>query len=193
MPKKKKKPTNNQTASRKRNMRRGRNRGSAFERDVCKRLSLWWSEGEKEDVFWRSTTSGARATQTGLGQYGDVCAIDPMGNELLDHFVIELKTGYVNNSLQDMIDRPNGRKPSHWEQWITKCEEEVRKHSTAKHFMIISRRKSRELIVLTNFNYVHFESRKGGLVWLYDDKYQYHLLGDFLVPDTKTIIQGKLC
>jgi len=85
-------------------------KGSAFERDVCKQLSLWWTHNERDDVFWRTSTSGARATtrrKAGLstfGQYGDVQATDPIGQPLIDMFIIEIKRGYPKATLSNVLD-----------------------------------------------------------------------------------------
>lgn len=72
-------------------------KGSAFERDVCVKLSLWISEGRDKDLFWRSAMSGGRATQslkrgdTLRRQAGDISAVAPEGHILTDKFYIELK------------------------------------------------------------------------------------------------------
>ena len=72
-------------------------KGSAFEREIAKLLSLWWSDCERDDIFWRTQTSGARATsrkrrgQDTFGQYGDIQACDPVGQPLLDCCIIEIK------------------------------------------------------------------------------------------------------
>lgn len=80
-------------------MRRGgsKQKGASFERDVCKRLSLWVSHGEREDLFWRSAMSGGRATLArrrgaqASKQSGDISAVHPMGHALTDHWYIECK------------------------------------------------------------------------------------------------------
>lgn len=73
-------------------------KGSEFERQVCKRLSLWVSGMTREDVFWRSSMSGGRATLARRRrkkaletQTGDISAIHPLGQPLLDLFIIECK------------------------------------------------------------------------------------------------------
>lgn len=78
----------------------GSNKGAAFERKICRTLSLWWTGGDRDDVFWRTSQSGGRATerakkgQTTSGQYGDIAATDPIGKPLIDCFMWELKHGY---------------------------------------------------------------------------------------------------
>lgn len=75
----------------------GKAKGAEFERHVCKRLSLWMSDGEREDLFWRSAMSGGRATlQNRKGvknktQEGDITSLDPLGHLLTDEYVIECK------------------------------------------------------------------------------------------------------
>jgi len=75
----------------------GKQKGSAFEREMCKKLSLWISDGKSDDLFWRSAMSGGRATvrrkkgRTTASGHGDITAVTPYGNILTDHFVIECK------------------------------------------------------------------------------------------------------
>jgi len=75
-------------------------KGSQFEREVSKELSLWWSGGTRLDIFWRTPGSGAMAktrSKTGgsaLGQHGDIQATDPIGQPMIDVCSIELKKGY---------------------------------------------------------------------------------------------------
>jgi hypothetical protein len=74
-----------------------KNKGSAFERLVCKQLSLWVSGGRKEDLFWRAALSGGRATlamRQGKAAHrvsGDIAAVQPEGHVLTDAYHIECK------------------------------------------------------------------------------------------------------
>jgi len=75
----------------------GKAKGSAFERDVCKKLSLWVTKNKRDDVFWRSAMSGGRATVAGKkGQglahvSGDICATHADGYALIEEIFIECK------------------------------------------------------------------------------------------------------
>lgn len=75
----------------------GKQKGSAFERLICKELSLWISRGEAQDVFWRSAMSGGRSTVamkqgTKLAaQAGDVSSIDTLGHKFIQQFMVECK------------------------------------------------------------------------------------------------------
>lgn len=74
-------------------------KGAAFERKVCVRLSLWASDMTREDLYWRSAMSGGRATlvsrkgrgQAVTAQAGDLSCIHPMGNFLLELYTVECK------------------------------------------------------------------------------------------------------
>ena len=72
-------------------------KGSAYERDICKKLSLWASSGKREDCFWRSAMSGGRSTiqirkgKQNTSQAGDISSIDRIGAELIEQFCIECK------------------------------------------------------------------------------------------------------
>lgn len=75
----------------------GKAKGSAFERDICRRLSLWVSNGQHVDLFWRSAMSGGRATVqrkkgVSIRQSGDITAVAPEGHALTDRFYIECKS-----------------------------------------------------------------------------------------------------
>lgn len=80
-------------------MKKGQSKakGGKFERVVCKLLSLWISSGQQEDIFWRSSMSGGRATvakksgKTLKASCGDISAIDPLGKPFLDKFFVECK------------------------------------------------------------------------------------------------------
>ena len=76
----------------------GKQKGAQFERDVAIGLSKWASSGEREDLFWRSSMSGGRATVgrkkgTDLSsQAGDLSAVHSSGQPFLDKFYCELKS-----------------------------------------------------------------------------------------------------
>ncbi len=87
------------------------NKGTPFERKICKLLSKWCSGGKSDAIFWRTSISGGRTTvraKKGLetpNSYGDVCAIDPLGIPLMDLVSIELKRGYSGQlTIQNLLD-----------------------------------------------------------------------------------------
>ena len=128
--------------------RKGKGKGSSFERRVCVLLSEWWTGGERSDVFWRTSMSGGRATvrkrkgKSTHGQYGDICAIDPIGQPFLDCFAIEVKRGYPTATVHDLLDT---KKPI-YQKWIEQAEAS-REASGAEWWMIVHQRDRRETII----------------------------------------------
>lgn len=88
----------------------GSSKGSGFEREIAKKLSLWWSGSVTDNIFWRTAISGARGTtrqrrgQDTTSLHGDLQAIVPSGQPLMDVFVIELKRGYGRWCALDLLD-----------------------------------------------------------------------------------------
>jgi len=101
----------------KKKMANGAHKGSAFERQICKELSLWWTDGKRDDIFWRTSGSGARSTtraKTGKSTFeqdGDIQAIDPIGSPFTQLFSVEIKRGY-SWDLLDLLS-PKKRKTTH--------------------------------------------------------------------------------
>ena len=100
-------------------MRRGgsKSKGAGYERDVCKRLSLWVTNGKRQDIFWRSAMSGGRATINPLAvkaQSGDISLIDPIGSIIIRLFVIECKR-YKTFFFDRLL---NGRSTGFLELWL---------------------------------------------------------------------------
>lgn len=134
-------------------------KGSKFERDICKTLSLWWSRdfpsGPREDIFWRTAGSGGRATnrskkgKTTKNAYGDICALDPIGQPFLDVFAIELKKGYSSETLHALLDAPEHAAKQTYLKWIEQAEQS-RKDSGALHWLLITQRDRRQAIVTLN-------------------------------------------
>jgi hypothetical protein len=75
----------------------GKAKGASFEREICRRLSLWVSHGKREDLFWRSAMSGGRATVAGrrgvtlAAQAGDISSVDKEGHVLTETLYFETK------------------------------------------------------------------------------------------------------
>jgi hypothetical protein len=128
----------------------GPSKGSTFERKICRRLSLWISKGKDEDVFWRSSTSGARATINRKRgkmlprQAGDICSVSPEGHVLTDVWFIELKH---HRSLQLMrfIFEADGKLMRFWE----KTQEEAKAYD--KSPMMIVKQNLLPILVLTPY------------------------------------------
>lgn len=129
-------------------------KGGEFEREVCKDLSRWWSEDpDRDDIFWRSSNSGGRATvraRKGRGTYGhagDIAATDPFGEPLLKFLTLEVKRGYSHETFASLLDRPRASAQQMWEAWIQQATE-AHERSGSFSWMIIAKRDKRERIVM---------------------------------------------
>ena len=131
----------------------GKNKGSQFERDICRQLSLWLTNGASDSVFWRTSNSGGRATtrskkgKTTENQYGDICAIEEIGKKFLRLFTVEIKRGYNKHTVQDLFDLEDPSK-SMYASWIEQAKESARLADT--YWMIIIKRDRRQTVVLHN-------------------------------------------
>jgi len=72
-------------------------KGENFEREICRVLSSWWTNHERDDIFWRSRLRRTKKSPNARHQLGDLRADDPRGFPLIDVFNIELKCGYSKN------------------------------------------------------------------------------------------------
>lgn len=100
----------------------GKQKGSSFEREVCKQLSLWVTHGKNVDVFWRSAMSGGRATvKAGLvRQAGDITAVAPEGHILTDHLYFECK--HLKEITFDSLIKRSGALLPIWYKTIAEAE-----------------------------------------------------------------------
>lgn len=136
----------------------GKAKGSSFERVVCRRLSLWLSNGERDDLLWRSSMSGGRATvqfksgKVNLTQSGDVSAVGHGAYEFCERTFIEVKhyrelgigRGFVCNT---------GTLYGFWE---TVCRESVK---YGKIPLLIARQNLYPTLAITHFGSPIFPSR----------------------------------
>ena len=97
-------------------------KGASFEREVNKELSLWFTNGQRDDVFGRCDCSGGRFTQrhkTGKDtafQAGDVTFTDPLGIPLVKEWSIECKTGYGGKKrIKDKEGKTLGKLQKQWD------------------------------------------------------------------------------
>lgn len=139
-------------------MKKGK--GSSFERQICKQLSLWWTHGKSDDVFWRTSTSGARATRRSkkgaptFGQHGDIQATDPQGQPFIDVCSVELKRGYSKDTFSNLVEPSTHTNPNPclYETFIRRAIE-VHKNSKSGTWMLIIKRDRREALVLIPWNF----------------------------------------
>lgn len=133
-------------------------KGAKYERNIVKSLSLWYTNGKRDDIFYRTSGSGARATKRinnnidTANSCGDISALDSIGQKLIDLCIFELKSGYTkqyaSQSIQiiELIDTRNKKDPL-IVKWIKKIQKESKQHKR-KHAIIIFRRDRKNSCIL---------------------------------------------
>ncbi len=160
-------------------------KGSAYERDFCKRLSLWWSNGKSDSIFWRTSNSGGRATtraKKGKGtqnQYGDVCAIDPIGQPLIDVFTIELKRGYSKYTIHDLFDKRKGAAKQQYEKWIEQIQKDHKLSGSRSWFLVTRRDRKREMILMPKIMYRNLFIKNFTIFVFNDELFSFAPLDEF--------------
>ena len=129
-------------------------KGSQYERDVSKQLSLWWTNNGNDAVFWRTSGSGARATTRAKKgkltkyEYGDISFTDPIGKPFIDCFLIEVKKGYTNEI--DVLGLVDGKKKEPLLlKWWKKAELE-KEFGDRSYSIVIFKRDSKKACVMFN-------------------------------------------
>lgn len=128
-------------------------KGSSFEREICRVLSEWWSGGTRDDLYWRSAASGARATvrfkkgKATANSHGDIAALDEVGAPLLKVVALELKRGYKDTHFADVFDIPAHAKQKEWERFVEQAHE-AKCGSGSMSWMLITRRDHRRALAV---------------------------------------------
>lgn len=106
----------------------GHAKGSEFERYCCKRFSRWVSNGARDDLFWRTASSGGRATfqfrtkgELSVAQAGDMGSIAAAGHPLVERCVFEFKF-YSDLQLDSAVFKGIG---GLWGFWDRVCEDGI--------------------------------------------------------------------
>jgi hypothetical protein len=100
--------------------------GNNYEREVAKKLSLWITNNENDDVVWRDLGSGSRGTVRAkqgknTTRHGDFVPTDLNYKWLFDLFCIDSKSYKEWNPL--FINEKNMKSNSILNQWIKVCQE----------------------------------------------------------------------
>ena len=133
-------------------MAKGQGKGSEFERKICKILSLWWSNNERDDIFWRTSQSGGRATERkkkGMktaGSYGDMTAIHESGKDFERTFLIEFKKGYNKDVGALMLVDGRQKEPALLKWWIK--NEKIKRENNRKFGILIFERNRRHPCIM---------------------------------------------
>ncbi len=141
-------------------------KGFGFERLIAKKLSKWWTDNKRDDIFWRTSGSGGRATirsrqgkQTS-GGYGDLMALDEIGKPFENYFLLELKCGYSRDvDILDFIDKKN--KKCILLDWWFKSEEEKKEAGRDQVLLILRRNRKHETIFMERNFFNFLEANQG--------------------------------
>lgn len=132
---------------------KGKIKGGVFERDIAKKLSLWFSKSKRDDIFYRSHSSGARFTSRKKSnkdtayQSGDITCSDPIGEPLINKWSIECKTGYGKWDVLDLIEGKI-KKTKLIEFWEQACKDAIKKEP-----ILIFRRKGKGACICIRTKY----------------------------------------
>lgn len=111
--------------------KKGKQKGNDFERSFCKKLSLFLSNGDRDDLFWRSSNSGGRHTvrkKKGvdtINQDGDVTTCSGgIGEIFLKLFSVECKH-YKDIGLWSLIKETDSSQTIYqwWKKHCNLCSE----------------------------------------------------------------------
>ncbi len=123
-------------------------KGSQFERDICRLLSRWVTDGKRDDCFWRSAMSGGRATVAkkagrDVRQAGDITSVSPEGHALTNLFFIETKF-YKSLAIDSFILENKGPLAAFWKEACKKA----RSHKLLP--MLIAKENRREPLIIVS-------------------------------------------
>ena len=126
-------------------------KGSLFEREVCRQLTEWVTGSRTPEIFWRSATSGAKATQdykagraSKMG--GDIIAVDPRGQPFIDRFSVECKDRASYGRLELVLEG-RGQLNEWWEQ----CRMDALR-SKRKPFMVFKQLRSKIYLMYNRYD-----------------------------------------
>ena len=128
-------------------MKNPHNKGSAFERDVAKQLSLAVTNGSDAFIFARRSGSGGagRDKSGASGITGDIFADKPEGNPLTDQVSIECK--FYKDLTRGLWNYISG-KPSKVDEFIAQAKEDG--DVGKKSWMLIMKCNNMSVIVITD-------------------------------------------
>ena len=128
-------------------------KGSAWEREVGKRLSLWLTYDERPDIFSRNVLSGGAFTiATDKGKLssrmpGDLMAAHPLAFAFLSHYLVECKH-LKNIGMESLIFDTSAK--SAMMTIIKLCESQAAHSKLA--YLVIAKQNMREPLILCSGN-----------------------------------------
>lgn len=161
-----------------------KNKGSSFERAISKSLSLWFSKGKDDHLFWRTINSGAYCTNNNknIQESSDIKSISSESEIFTTFFNIECKH-YKNINIWEIITKTN----SSILKWYSKLESESRKIN--KIPFLIVKENNKPTLIISNDNIIFKEiGMDFELCFKYGDDYLYlYLFDEFLKMDSDNV------
>jgi hypothetical protein len=136
-------------------------KGSSFEREIAVKLSLWASNGEYDDWYWRTAGSGGRAKarsrtgKTTINSCGDIRPECGSAEFLFKKCIFELKRGYKNWSFLDCLDKAKTRKNEilqSFEKFYEQAQGDA-KNAGVPYCVIIAKRDKRQPIIVIPYRF----------------------------------------
>lgn len=139
-------------------------KGGNFELKIAKILSLWFSNGDRDDLVCRTDSSGGRATirtaknkKSSKYWYGDLKNSDDVAKPMFDEWSIECKTGYSKKNkksitkwdILDLID--STKKVTIFEEMWEQCKRDA--ELSERQPILIFGRSLRSPCIVMNFDY----------------------------------------
>lgn len=162
-------------------------KGGTYEREVCRRLSRWWTGNDMDDdVFWRSSQSGGRATtraksgKSTRGHCGDITAVDGRGQKFVKLITVEIKRGYNRVDPIHLLDRTPKMAQQGFEAFLEQAMSAAARAKT-RYWMIIHKRDHR-----TDMVYIPHDFFRE----LEDLESQFTSVVEFEVPLRKVSVDG---
>lgn len=165
----------------------GKSKGSGFEREIAKKLSLYLTNGNEEMACWRSSSSGATSTigfksnkKSKLGlqtQSGDIIQTIPQGHyPLLDAF---FQTYMIEVKFLKSLDLS----PNYSSQFQKIMNQLLReKEQSGKKIFFVLKRNGRDILILTD-SILHCKSI-GSLVYN-NIVFELYYFTDFVIQTEK--------
>ena len=169
---------------------KSKSKGNRFEISTAKGLSLWISNGKRDDLIFHSSSSGARATtrsksnQDTANSCGDLCYLDAIAEPYMRDYLWEIKCGYTPKikkkkdkngnvkfirssgkkiSLADLLDGWGNKKSKPLLiEWLDKAKKEAKDHEK-KHFIIIYQRDRKDACIVfqqETWNMIKYNNEK---------------------------------
>lgn len=134
-------------------------KGGQFERTICRQLSVWWSgDSEVDDLFWRSSQSGGRATTRAKkgkktrGHCGDISATDSVGARLTKMVTIECKNGYPRAILHAALDRPTNGAEAEFTSFLVQAKAAANRAGSL-YWWLIYKRDKRDVLIFVPMDF----------------------------------------